>query len=75
MATFSWAMKSFRVFLGMGLLPLEVIAYSSRWFVPFQLKQNERIRRDASPERLAAEPDAGDDDVVGSKRQDAPFQL
>src|SRR3954470_21701042 len=40
MATFSWDVKRFRVFLGMGEPPLEVVAYSSRRFVPFQLKQN-----------------------------------
>src|SRR4051794_32467990 len=40
MATFSWDVKRFRAFLGMGGPPLEVVAYSSRRFVPFQLKQN-----------------------------------
>src|SRR5262245_60693891 len=40
MATFSWAVKRFRVFLDMGVPPLEVVAYSSRRFVPFQLKQD-----------------------------------
>src|ERR1700732_126967 len=40
MATFSWDVKRFRVFLGMGESPLDVVAYSSRRFVPFQLKQN-----------------------------------
>src|SRR5262249_16719939 len=40
MATFSWAVKRFRVFLGMGAPPLEVVAYSRRRFVPFQLKQD-----------------------------------
>jgi hypothetical protein len=74
LATLSWAVKSLRVFLGMEAPPHEVIAHSSRWFVPFQLTLSERIRRDASPERLAAEADAGDDHVVGSKREDAPFQ-
>ena len=38
MATFSWDIKRFRVFLGMGGPPLEVVAYSSKRFVPFQLK-------------------------------------
>src|SRR5215831_17955052 len=42
MATFSWAVNRFRVFLGMGAPPLEVVAYSSRRFVPFQLKQDIR---------------------------------
>ena len=44
MATFSWAVKRFRVFLGMGKPPLEVVAYSSRRFVPFQLRQNSRSK-------------------------------
>src|SRR5262245_59661467 len=43
MATFSWAVKRFRVFLGMGAPLLEVVAYSSRRFVPFQLKQNKGV--------------------------------
>ena len=33
-------MKCFRVFLGMGGSPLELVAYSSRPLAPFQLKQN-----------------------------------
>src|SRR3954447_4264266 len=40
MAAFSWTGSRFRVFLGMGGPPLEVVAYSSRRLVPFQLKQN-----------------------------------
>src|SRR4051794_26846190 len=46
MAAFSWTGSRFRVFLGMGGPPLEVVAYSSRRLVPFQLKQNtsERVR-------------------------------
>jgi hypothetical protein len=36
----AWTGSRFRVFLGMGGPPLEVVAYSSRWFVPFQLKQD-----------------------------------
>src|SRR3954463_8690884 len=40
MAAFSWTGSRFRVFLDMGGPPLEVVAYSSRRFVPFQLKQN-----------------------------------
>src|SRR3954451_7030536 len=44
MAAFSWTGSRFRVFLGMGGPPLEVVAYSSRPLVPFQLKQNrERV--------------------------------
>jgi|GEM_PF-3924934 len=39
-ATFSWAVKRLRVFLGMEGPPLEVVAYSSRRVVPFQLRQN-----------------------------------
>src|SRR5215468_2039386 len=42
MATFSWAVKRLRVFLGMGAPPLEVVAYSSRRLVPFQLRQSTR---------------------------------
>src|SRR5262249_4045062 len=53
MATFSWAVKRLRVFLGMGEPPLEVVAYSSRRFVPFQLKQDRtgtgRTPHDLSP--------------------------
>src|SRR5262249_4529992 len=49
MATFSWAVKRLRVFLGMGAPPLEVVAYSSRRFVPFQLKQDIRCRASATP--------------------------
>src|SRR3954447_2572020 len=40
MAAFSWTGSRFRVFLDMGGPPLEVVAYSSRRLVPFQLKQN-----------------------------------
>src|SRR5256885_12848153 len=53
MAAFSWTGSRFRVFLDMGGPPLEVVAYSSRRFVPFQLKQNkrgmERSPRTAAP--------------------------
>src|SRR5262245_59597814 len=45
MATFSWAVKRLRVFWGMGAPPLEVVADSSRRFVPFQLKQDTRRLR------------------------------
>ena len=40
MAAFSWALGRFRVFLGMGEPPLEIVAYSSGPFFPFRLKQN-----------------------------------
>src|SRR5512135_1931312 len=40
MAAFSWAVGRFRVFLGMGKPPLEIVAYSSGSFFPFRLKQN-----------------------------------
>src|SRR3954449_8846779 len=40
MAAFSWALGRFRVFLGMGKPPLEIVAYSSGPFFPFRLKQN-----------------------------------
>src|SRR6476646_5011963 len=40
MSAFSWTGSRFRVFLDMGGPPLEVVAYSSRRLVPFQLKQN-----------------------------------
>src|SRR3954449_9358262 len=40
MAAFSWALGRFRVFLGMGEPPLEIVAYSSDPFFPFRLKQN-----------------------------------
>ena len=40
MATFSGTLKRFRVFLDMGKLPLEIVAYSSALFFPFRLKQN-----------------------------------
>src|SRR5512135_2662552 len=40
MAAFSWALGRFRVFLGMGKPPLEIVAYSSGSFFPFRLKQN-----------------------------------
>src|SRR3954454_15421055 len=40
MAAFSWTGSRFRAFLDMGAPPLEVVAYSSRRLVPFQLKQN-----------------------------------
>src|SRR5437763_1811765 len=40
MATFSWAVNRLRVCLGMGEPPLEIVAYSSGPFFPFQLKQN-----------------------------------
>jgi len=43
MATISGAEKRVRVFLGMGGPPLEFVAYSSRPFVPFQLRQNNRM--------------------------------
>src|SRR4051794_11040195 len=39
-AAFSWALGRFRVFLGMGEPPLEIVAYSSGPFSPFRLKQN-----------------------------------
>src|SRR3954471_7915708 len=42
MAAFSWTGSRFRVFLDMGGPPLAVVAYSSRRFVPFQLKQNRK---------------------------------
>src|SRR3954454_21102556 len=45
MAAFSWTGSRFRVFLGMGGPPLEVVAYSSRRLVPFQLKQNTLVER------------------------------
>src|SRR5258708_2956295 len=45
MAAFSWALGRFRVFLGMGEPPLEIVAYSSGPFFPFRLKQN----RQAAP--------------------------
>src|SRR3954469_138940 len=45
MATFSWDVKRLRVFLDMGKPPLESVAYSSRRFVPFQLKQNSTTMR------------------------------
>src|SRR3954454_22449412 len=45
MAAFSWTGSRFRVFLGMGGPPLEVVAYSSRRLVPFQLKQNNAPQR------------------------------
>src|SRR3954447_20712145 len=48
MAAFSWTGSRFRVFLGMGGPPLEVVAYSSRRLVPFQLKQNTLLRGIAS---------------------------
>src|SRR5271157_5142745 len=44
MATISGAEKRVRVILGMGGPPLEFVAYSSRPFVPFQLRQNTRKR-------------------------------
>ena len=40
MATFSGALKRFRVFLDMGKPPLEIVAYSSALFFPFRLRQN-----------------------------------
>jgi Ferritin-like domain len=40
MATFSWAVNRLRVFLAMGEPPLEIVAYSSRLFFPFRLKQD-----------------------------------
>jgi hypothetical protein len=40
MATLSWAVKCFRVFLDMGKPPLEIVAYSSTPSFPFQLRQN-----------------------------------
>jgi hypothetical protein len=40
MATFSGTLKRFRVFLDMGKLSLEIVAYSSALFFPFRLKQN-----------------------------------
>ena len=45
MAAFSWALGRFRVFLGMGEPPLEIVAYSSGPFFPFRLKQNTRCSR------------------------------
>src|SRR3954470_11835958 len=45
MAAFSWTVSRFRVFLDMGGPPLEVVAYSSRRLVPFQLKQKTKERR------------------------------
>src|SRR3954467_11909414 len=56
MAAFSWTGSRFRVFLGMGGPPLEVVAYSSRRLVPFQLKQNMILiggRPEAEPVDLA----------------------
>src|SRR5882757_2845492 len=47
MAAFSWALGRFRVFLGMGEPPLEIVAYSSDPFFPFRLKQNRITRRTA----------------------------
>src|SRR3954451_20968283 len=44
MAAFSWALGRFRVFLGMGEPPLEIVAYSSGPFFPFRLKQNRQWR-------------------------------
>ena len=32
--------RTLQVFLGMGEPPLEIVAYSSRRFFPFRLKQN-----------------------------------
>ena len=61
MATFSWAVNRFRVFLGMGEPPLEIVAYSSRRFVPFQLKQNTRFgdsRMENPPTRRSGDPGA-----------------
>src|SRR4030081_505529 len=55
MAAFSWALGRFRVFLGMGEPPLEIVAYSSGPFFPFRLKQNNR-RVDARTRDALADP-------------------
>src|SRR6476469_2986215 len=71
MATFSWDVKRFRVFLGMGGPPLEVVAYSSRRLVPFQLKQN------SSPNQLR-KPRSDDQRVLWHPRRpcrDTPVQV
>src|SRR3954466_1871064 len=68
MAAFSWALGRFRVFLGMGEPPLEIVAYSSGPFFPFRLKQNSfRVFLDMGGPPLEV--------VAYSSRRFVPFQL
>jgi hypothetical protein len=53
MATFSWAVKRFRVFLGMGEPPLKIEANSSSPFFQVRLKQNRDVITGKGPERRA----------------------
>src|SRR5271165_5698198 len=55
MATFSGALKRFRVFLDMGKPPLEIVAYSSALFFPFRLRQNRVVLHQPVHDLLAEE--------------------
>src|SRR5258705_6351262 len=68
MAAFSWALGRFRVFLGMGEPPLEIVAYSSGPFFPFRLKQNSDPLEDR-PSRLEGRVEATEErfDVLGGR--------
>src|SRR3954462_4034650 len=68
MAAFSWTGSRFRVFLDMGGPPLEVVAYSSRRLVPFQLKQNTGGEGALCRRRVASDDDEAG--VEGGASQD-----
>jgi hypothetical protein len=63
MATFSGALKRFRVFLDMGKPPLEIVAYSSALFFPFRLKQNKTDNTEEMKQKILA---------FGVKKLDVP---
>src|SRR5271157_6124072 len=54
MATFSGALKRFRVFLDMGKPPLEIVAYSCALFFPFRLRQNKILGTEVSAQGYLA---------------------